>query len=164
MIRSCSCGVFCLWRCHKLKGDPPTLLLRTLIGASKIKLSHWTNAHTRGQSELKCRFHHDTQSAVLLCHQPFHDCSLSSPLINKDPGIMFVPSKTPSVGASLCAILLSFLQQITTRIAVQRIVVSRNTPVVTPKIITYCFSGSPGVASTVVATHVGCSGDAVELG
>ena len=66
-----------------------------------------------------------------------------------------IPSNIPSLtSASFRAIAaLSFLQHITAKIAVERIVVTKKTPVVAPRIITYCLRGT-GVDSTVVGPGV----------
>ena len=76
-----------------------------------------------------------------------------------------VPSNTPSVGVSFCTILdLSFLQHITIRMVLHKTVNTKNTPVVTPRIITYCFSDT-GTGSVVVAASVsGSFGEGAGVG
>lgn len=66
-----------------------------------------------------------------------------------------IPLKTSSVVTSFRVIVLSFLQHIMTRIVVERMVLTRNTPVVTPRIITYCFRGMGVVAIAIVTVVKG---------
>jgi hypothetical protein len=72
-----------------------------------------------------------------------------------------LPSKTLSGVSPSCAASLSFRQQITSTIVQQTIVEMKNTPVVTPRIITYC---SRGTGAITVALEVGGCRAGVALG